>query len=186
MPLVRQFQTYYVINLNHYAMPWGGSTYSKIMTKDFPSEYLVADDYTLDGTKAAAFLHPVSVLNAYYIDGLAEGHFSIYNESTVTAFAVTAYVATLKKTPDVPGAASTLGAYSGSISSDNDVLTEDYFTLPILINVDHELVEAAERLILELSYTCATDTFNATGIAHANDSANIDGQIKVPFAPEGG
>jgi len=185
MGLSRQYQTYSVVHLNHYDITWAGIAYNKILVKDFPSEYLVTEDYTCDVSHTAEFLYPVSVLNKYYLDGLAEGMFSIYNESTTTAYDVTAYVINIKKSPDVGGGDETLGTYSNTISSDNSVPTEDYLSLPIYINIDHKLVEEDERLLLEVSYTCAGDTLGDTGIAHANDRTNADGYIKIPYAPEG-
>jgi len=182
MPIEANYKTYYAIHLNHWSETWGGVTYNKLLVKDFPDSNLVSTATT----KASSidFLYPRLVENKYILDGLAEGHFTLYNDNASTVTTVTAYTVSVKKTDDVPSNETILGSYTKNISSDNSVATRSYLTLPIYMttsNTPKISVDANEKLILHIEFTGGSDLC----ISHANDSDNIDIEIKLPYAPTG-
>ena len=183
MPVTRQYQTYYGIYLTHYESSWGGNTYHEVLVKEFPSEYLSSATIS-SGATDVTFMYPSLYLNKYYIDGVVEGHVSIYNESPSDTYYCREYGVQLLKSDDVPSNESVLGSYTYTLSSSSAILPEDYLTLPVFIPVEHELVEEDERLLFRF-YFYTSEATDACGVAHYNDSSIIDMQIKVPYAPEG-
>ena len=179
MSNLTQYQTYYAIHLDHYSETWGGNEYNKQITKEFPNEYLITTDYT--NASSADFLYPMLYKNIYLLDSVADGHLTLYNQSTSTPTAVTSYTVSIKKTDDVPSNETTLGSYTNSITTDNSVGTDDYLTLPIFINITKQVVNENEKLILHIDFTGGSDLC----IAHANDSSIIDTKITLPYAPQG-
>ena len=186
MPIEANYETYYAIKLAHYEYSWGGKTYGGsntdgILVKDFPSQYLVSVPTT--ATTEISFIYPRPITPKVFLDGTAEGHFSIYNNSTTTEYSVSSYTAQILKTDNVPSNEEVLGSYYGVISTDNSVATNDYLTIPFFIQLTEKELNAEEKIIFRVSYT-----FNGSSdlcVGHENDSSVIDCQIKVPFAPEG-
>ena len=186
-PIEANYETYYAIKLAHYEYSWGGRSYGGtnndgILVKDFPSEYLVSVPTT--PTTSIYFLYPRNITPKAFLDGTAEGHFSIYNNSTTTEYSVSLYSVQILKGSDVPESTEVLGSYYGVISTDNSVATEDYLTLPFFIQIEEKELNADEKLILYLTFS-SDDVSDDLCVGHENDSSIIDCQIKVPFAPEG-
>ena len=187
MPIEANYETYYAIKLAHYDYSWGGRYYGGtnndgILVRDFPSDYLVSVPTT--ATSGMYFIYPRPITPKAFLDGMAEGHFSIYNNSTVTTYSVTSYEVIIMKSDDVPNNETIIGSYYNSISTDNSVPTEDYLTLPFYISIEEKELNADEKLILYLNFS-SNDTLDDLCIGHENDSSIVDCQIKVPFAPEG-
>ena len=175
-----QYNTYYGVYLNHIDETWGGLTYNKILVTEFPNEYLSTTSYELGQT--ARLLYLTLWKNKYYIDGIVEGHVSLYNESSTGSATLTSFTVSLRKTDDVPSNETVLGSYTKTISSDNIINKEDYLTLPVYMNVDKQLIDEGEKLLIYLEHNASAAS---VGWAHANDSTTIDMQIKIPFAPSG-
>lgn len=178
MSNLRQYQTYYGVHLVHHSESWGGETYNKLLVKEFPNEYISTTSYTMGAI--STFIYPTLVMNKYYLDGVASGHVTLYNDDSTTSYTITNYIVTLYKTGDMPGDKTTIGSVSNTISSENVVWKEDYLTLPVYMNIDKKLVEEDEKLLLELEHDGNT---THVGWAHANDRNVVDMQIKIPFAP---
>ena len=174
----RQYQTFYGIDLDHYEEVWAGTTYTKILVKDYPDSDLKSTVSTK--TDSASFIYPMVYENVYYLDGIATGHITLYND-TGSATTVTDYTVTLKKTDDVPSNETVLGSYSHTLSTGSSITAADWLTLPIKINLNKQVIEANEKLILTISYTC-TDNI---AISHENDSTLEDIKIKIPFITAG-
>jgi hypothetical protein len=100
MPIEANYEEYYGVKLQHYTYSWGGITYgginnNGILVKDFPNEYLISVVTT--NVLTMKFLYPRPITPKAYIDGTAEGHFSIYNKHSTTTSNVTSYIVYLKK-----------------------------------------------------------------------------------------
>ena len=179
MVIEAHYKEYYGVHLNHYSHSWGGVTYNKVLVTAFPDSNLVSTDTTKSAD--VSFLYPRLVTNKTYIDGTAEGHITVYNNDS-GATTVTAFTVTLKKTKDVASSATALGSYTGTISSDNSVAATGYLTLPFFMTIDQGILEANEKLFFNVKFT---SDGSLMCVSHANDSADIDIYIKVPFAPSG-
>jgi len=179
MPIEANYKTYYAIHLNHYSTAWAGNTYNKILVTEFPDENLVSTVTT--NATSADFLYPRLITNKTYLDGVAEGHITLYNNGSTTT-TVTNFTVSLKKTDDVPNNETVLGSYTKSISADNNIASSNYLTLPFYMPIDKQTLNENEKLIFHIEYT--TDSSDLC-ISHANDSSNIDIKIKVPYAPTG-
>ena len=185
MGVLRQYQTYHAISLEHWSIVWSGDTYSKLLVKDYPSEYLVSDDYVTDNP--ASFIYPSSYASKYYLDGIAEGHISIFNTSTTNddAGTVTQYSVKLESLDNNGSEPTTIFDITRSVSSEGSVPSSDYLSLPIYATIDKKLVEADQKLRLTISFAGADPSSGNLYIACANDSANVDVEIRVPYAPSG-
>jgi len=179
MPIEANYKTYYGIHLNHYSTTWAGNTYNKILVTEFPDSNLVSTDTT--NASSADFLYPRLISNKAYIDGVAEGHITLFNNGS-SSTTVTSFTVSLKKTDDVPSNETVLGSYTASISSDNSVAASGYLTLPFFMPIDKQTLDENEKMILHVEYVSGSSDMC---IAHANDSSNIDIRIKIPFAPVG-
>ena len=113
-----------------------------------------------------------------------EGHVSIYNSDSSVTYYCSSYGVELRKTEDVPSSEVVLGSSHRTISSASAIQPEDYLTLPVFINIDKALIEPNERLLFRFYFNLSTST-DACGVAHANDSSNVDMMIKIPYAPTG-
>lgn len=182
MSVTRMYTTYYGVDLNHYSDTWGGVTYNKILVKEYPNEFLSTVSNTLDDD-SITFMYPTLYKNKYYLDGVAEGHLSIYNQHSTTTYQVTDFTVNIKKTDDVPNNETTIGTYTKTLSANNDVPPEDYLTLPIYINIEKQIVNPSERILLNLEIT--HNGGNDVGFSHWNDSSIPDLKIKIPYAPQG-
>ena len=180
MSNLTQYQTYYGIHLDHYSETWGGNEYNKMLTKSFPNVNLISTA-TSSTASEIKFLYPTLYKNVYYLDGVANGHITLYNKSTSTATSVTAYTVSIKKTDDEPGNETTLGSYTNSITTDNSLPTHNYLTLPVFVDITKQVVNEGEKLILSISVTGGDDIC----LSHANDSSDIDIKIELPYAPQG-
>ena len=185
MGVLRQMQTYYAIHLEHFSLDWSGDIYDTLLVKDFPSEYL-SGDYSQD-VRELAFIYPSMYSAKYYLDGIAEGYFSVFNSSTGTddTGTVSSYTVTLESTPDAVGEETTIFTITRTVSTANSVASSSYLSLPIYAPIDAKLVNADEKLILTLSFTGTQPSSGYLGIACANDATNIDNLIKIPYAPSG-
>jgi hypothetical protein len=177
MPIEANYKEYYAIHLDHYSTVWAGNTYNKILVTEFPDLNLVSTVTTY--ASSAKFVYPRIITNKCYVDGVAEGHITLYNNSTSTA-TTTNYTVTLSKTEDVPSTETTLGTYSKTISTGNTLTSKSYLTLPFYINIDKKPLNENEKLLLYIAHTST----GSMCICHANDSSNIDVKIRVPYAPE--
>jgi hypothetical protein len=185
MSVLRQYQDYYAIHLEHYSLDWAGETYDTLLVKEFPSEYLEGD-YSQD-TRELSFIYPSMYANKYYLDGIAEGYFSVTNTSTTNddTGTVQSYTVKLESTIDNAGEEQTIFDITRTISTGNSVASSSYLSLPIYAPIDKKLVGANEKLILTVSFTGTQPSSGYLGIACANDSTNIDNHIKIPYAPSG-
>ena len=178
--ITRQYQTYYGIHLNHHEETWGGNTYNKILVKEYPHEDLSTTD-TTDAT-SITFLLPQMYMYKYYLDGITEGWFTLYNQDTSNSATLDSFTVSLLKTEDVPNDETTLGSKTMSLSSDNTINASSYLKVPIFIFLDKQVVEAGNKLILKLE---VSTTGGDVVFSHANDSTNQDVKIKIPYAPTG-
>jgi len=185
MSVLRQYQDYYAIHLTHYSLDWAGNTYNTLLVKEFPSEYLEGD--LSQDVRTMSFIYPSMYANKYYLDGIAEGYFSVTNTSTTNddTSKVTSYTVTLEKTPNRPGETETIFTITRLVSTASSVASSSYLSLPIYAQIDKKLIEANEKLILTVSFTGVQPSNGYLGIACANDSDNIDNHIKIPYAPSG-
>ena len=185
MSILRQYQTYYPISLIHWELDWAGSTYNELLVKDYPTDYLESNDY-IDDT-SASFIYPSMYANKYYLDGIAEGHISIYNASTTPDDdgEIDDYTVALVSTPDEANAETEIFSITRTLSASNSVATESYLSLPIYASIDKKLVNANEKLILTIEFTDAA-TGGDLQIACANiQTGGSDAEIKIPYAPTG-
>jgi len=169
-------QTYYGVHLDHVNEIWGGNTYQKVLVQDYPFEELVSTPSTAAST--VDFLYPHLIKNRYYLDGVAEGHFTVYNSHATNNMTVTAYTVTLLKTDDVPSNTETIGGYSNSISSNNVVAAKNFLSLPVFMNISKGFVDENQKLILRINVTSSDGTLC---ICHDNDSVYEDVKIILPF-----
>jgi len=178
--ITRQYQTYYGIHLDHHEEVWGGNTYNKILVK----QYLNADISTTDTTDATSitFLLPQMYMYKYYLDGMTEGWFTLYNQDTSNNATLDSFTVSLLKTEDVPNAEVALGSKTMNLSSNNTISKSGYLKVPIFIYLDKQVVEAGNKLLLRLEIST---TGGDVIFYHANDSSNEDVKIKIPYAPTG-
>lgn len=187
-----QYEQYYGIHLNHYSDTWGGKTYNKMLTKEYPSEDLQSTASTQ--ISEVTFLYPKLVGNPTYVDGIAEGHFTIYNSNSGASVTVTAYTVSLKKTDDVASNETILGAVTTNISTDNIILKSGTYTdhingtggdllvVPFYIPLSHQKIDYSERILLTLKFT---STGGTPWIGHYNGGDPDDIKIKIPYSPGG-
>lgn len=171
-----QKRVYYGINLEHHDYSWGGVTYNELLMTEFPNSNLEYTELTQD--TSISFLYETLIQNVFHIDGIADGHFTLYNSHASGTATVTAFTATLKKTEDAPSSESTLGSVTETISTKNTIAPGAYLTLPINIPISHEEVGSDEKLILYIEYTSTGGTVN---FSHANDSSDVDVRIRIPY-----
>jgi len=188
MANVRQYQTYFGVHLVHWEQEWGNIAYNKMLTKSLPvaDDFIETEDYTAEHN--ASFLYPLKYLNAYYLDGLLEGWFSIYNSNALTTYDIESYTVKLQKSNNIQAVPTDLVSYTNTLSTVSTVPTESYLTMPIYVDINHQLIEENEKLILyvEITATTDTDTPKNLSVAHANTTTGgVDLQIKIPYAPEG-
>ena len=179
--ITRQYQTYYGIHHYHHTESWAGTTYNKILVKEYPDSDISTSSYTIN--KDVSFLYPTLYKNRYYLDGTAEGHIKIYNTHSTTTYNVTSYTVTLKKTPNIPGDETTLGSQTETITSSNNVPPEDYIVLPIVMNINKQRVDENEKILLNIVFT-GNDSSDLA-VEHFNDSTIESIKIKLPYAPTG-
>ena len=182
MPIEAQYVTYYGIHLYHYSYPWGGNTYNKLLVTEFPNENL--ENKSVTSSNDVTFIYPRLVGNPVHVDGVAEGHITLYNNtadvggggSNVT---INSYTVSLKKTADVPGAEEILGSYTHSLVTSNSLGGYQYLTLPVYIVIEKKKLEANEKILLNITFN--SDGGGVPNISHALDPDNIDIQIKIPY-----
>lgn len=177
--------------MNHYDDTWGGKNYNKILTKEYPSEDLQSTASTQNSS--ATFYYPKLVGNPAYMDGVTEGHFTLYNSSSVASCTVTEYTVTIKKTDDVAANETTLGSKTVSLSIDNILLKAGTYTdwadsgsaggplliLPIYIDIDKQKIAVNEKLLFSIVFTYTGGT---PWIGHYNGSDPDDIKLKIPYA----
>ena len=190
MPIEANYKTYYGIHLNHYSYTWGGVTYNKLLTQDYPSDELISTASTQSTT--TDFLYPRLVGNPTYIDGVAEGHITLFNSNSSTSVTLDNFTVTLYKTDDIPNNESTVGTYSLVPSGDNiiwktgevsdDGTKSDTLVLPVYMPISKKKVDVDEKLYLTISYS---STGGTVWIGHYNGTDPDDIKIKIPYSPAG-
>jgi len=181
MPIEANYEIYYGINLNHYQYTWGGISYNNFLLTEYPDSNLVSTVTT--NITTLDFIYPRLITNKTYLDGTAEGHFTLYNNDPSSATAISSYTVTLLKTTDVPSSIETIGSYTNDISSTSNIIaSKGYLTLPIYIVISKKPLNENEKIILRIAYTSSNTNIC---ICHANDNSDVDIKIKIPFAPTG-
>ena len=165
------------------------------MTKEYPSEELKSSPST--NSTSADFLYPKLVGNPAYIDGIAEGQITLFNDSSNTTVTIDDYTVTLYKTDNVPSNETQIGTYSQTISSYN-ILTpintiwtvanggnddEDTLVLPVYMPISKKKIDVDEKLYLhiEFSTTSSTNIY----IGHYNGTDPDDIKLNIPYAATG-
>lgn len=176
MPITAQYQTYYGIHLNHWTERWGNTDYNKILTK----EYFSADAVETGSTAIAStitFLYPRIVSTGYFLDGIAGGHFKLYN-TTGGALTVTDYTITVAKINN-NGTSTNLAIHDETISY--SLPAGDIVALPIQLSFSESEVKANEKLVLKLDVT------GSAGIVFMHFNGLLDGEaeieLRLPYAP---
>jgi len=178
--ITRQYQTYYGIHLNHHKEVWAGNTYNKILVKEYLHEDLLTSDIT-DDTRIS-FLIPQMYMYKYYLDGMGEGWFTLYNQDTNNDATLNSFTVSISKTKDVPNAEIILASKTMSLTTDNTIAASTYLKLPIFAYFEKQVVEAGNKIILTLEI----DTTGGDVVfSHANDSNTVDVKIRIPYAPTG-
>ena len=181
MGVTRLYQTYYGVHLHHWTEPWGGTNYNKFLVKD----YLDADVYSspsTTGASAITFLNYGVYKNVYYLDGVAEGHFRLYNNHASDTTSLTSFTVTIQKIDDA-GTTTDLAAHSETLSSPSSIAAGQFVALPVRLNIDKAKIEADEKLALKLEISGGNDKLV---FYHDNSSSNNDIEIKLPYAPVAG
>jgi len=181
-PIEAQYVVYYGIDLTHAVYTWAGTSYTKQLVTEYPSEELVSSVSTEDSTNAR-FLYPKLVGNPTYVDGVAEGHFTIANGHASEGIVVTNYTISLIKTNNVPNNETIIGTYQNSPSSMASISAGTYLTFPIAMNISKQKVDEDEKLILEIDLTITGS--GQCDIQHYNGGNPDDIKIKIPYAPIG-
>ena len=188
-PIEANYKIYYGIHLNHYSYTWGGNTYNKLLTQEYPSDELQSTAST--NSASANFLYPRLVGNPTYIDGVAEGHVTLFNSSSAASATIDDYTVALYKTNDLASNEDQLGTYSISISADNVIFKtgeyddhghSDTLVLPVYIPILKQKVDVDEKIYLAISYTSSS---GSVWIGHYNGTDPDDIKIKIPYAPMG-
>jgi len=176
MVFTTQKRTYYGVIIDDYTKTWGGLDYNTFLMDEIVNENL---NYT-DTTDAddIRFLLPFSPASSYVIDGVVEGFFAVYNAHAADTSTLNSYTVSLKKTADVPSAETTLATMSNTLSSET-IAKETYGYYPIYFDVDQKTVDAEDELLL--LYLSMDFTDGDLEWSHANDSANIDLEVSIPF-----
>jgi len=174
-----QYQTYYGIHLNDHTEIWGGNNYNKILVKSYPDENLSTTGST-DLTDPVDFLYPPLIQNAYSLDGVAEGHITLYNHTGSSA-TFSDYTVSIKKVAE-DGTVTDLASHTESFATSRTVTAGNYYTLPIFVNISKQKVKAMEKLLLRISVTVDSGTLS---LSHENDSSTSDIKIKIPYARTG-
>ena len=181
MAISKLFQTYYAIDLEHLSESWGSNTYTKILVKEYPDSALVSTVSTQSAD--VTFLYPHQPTNVYYLDGVAEGHITLVNWHAADTTTVTGYTVRLRKTDNTPDNETTLGTYTGTISTGNTISAAGgELRLPIFMNIDGQKVGEDEKLLLNITYNSSGGT---PCVKHELDSADPDIKIKIPYASTG-
>lgn len=165
-----------------------------MLTTDYPSEELKSEAST--NSTNADFIYPRLVGNPTYIDGIAEGHFTLFNSDSGASVTVTDFTVTLKKTDNVPDNATTLGTYSNTISTENVITKtgdiwaevdggndeEDTLVLPFYINIAKQKIDVDEKILLSIEVSATGGTM---WIGHYNGSDPDDVKLRLPYVPAG-
>jgi len=176
-PIEAQYRVYYAIHLNHYSYPWGGTTYNKLLVTEYPNYDLSSVTFTQAST--AKFLYPRLVGNPTYVDGVAEGHFFLWNSHAADTTTINSYTVTLIKTPNVSDNETTLGIDAETLTANNTIVAKGTLCLPIYMNIDHIKLSKNDKIILQIDYT--DDGAGTVNIIHDNDSTLEDIKIKIPY-----
>jgi len=180
--ITRLYQTYYGVHLHHWTENWGGNAYNKFLVKD----YLDADVYsepTSDGASAITFLNYGLYKNVYYLDGVAEGHFRLYNNHASDTTELTSFTVTIQKIDDA-GTTTDLAAHTETLSSPSSITAGQFVACPIRLNIEKAKIEASEKLLLKLEFSAGQN--DKLIFYHDNSSTDEDVKIKLPYAPVGG
>ena len=179
-----QYQTYYAVHLNHHTESWGAASWNKILVTSVVDENLVQTGSTsITSSTTVSFLYPPLIQSKYYLDGVAEGHFTLYKKGTGTGW-INQYSVTLLKL-DEAGNYTTLASISETTGSIT-IATLNYLTLPIYMNISQAVVNEREKLVLRIGVTCSNGTPSiGMQVSHELYSDAKDIEISLPFAPTG-
>lgn len=169
-----QKETYYGMYLTDWTYSWGGRSYNNYLMTEFVDENLRYNSTT--DADDIRYLLPYAPGNVYVIDGWCEGFFTVYNADGSNSTTFDSYDVYLKKTEDAADSEETLGTMS--VSPDDTVNIESYGTYPIYFDVDEQSVSEGELLLLHLNMSFTDGDLEWS---HANDSSNVDLEIKIPI-----
>jgi len=175
------------IALEHWSETWAGETYNTLLVKEFPSEYLIPlnDEPDYVPGDDVSFIYPLMYANKYYLDGIIEGHISIYNSSAADTADIDSYTVSLSKQKDTDITPTVLATMTRTITTYNTIPTEDYLTLPLYMPITRQRVDANEKLIWRTQFTASGAGAEDCGVACANDSSVLDMKVVLPYAPTG-
>lgn len=181
MPITAQYQTYYGIHLNHWTETWGGVNYKKLLVKDTPDIECVSTVTSPCISSTVSFIMPELVIGKYYIDGIASGHFHLYNMGT-SAHTVSSVSVTLCLVNSI-GSIRDIGMYETTLSY--SIVSLDIIAIPFYINIAKAEVLENEKIVLFIQ--CDVSSSN---ILYYHDIEPSDGSmdvlIKIPYASGGG
>lgn len=180
MAITAQYKKYYGVHLNHWTESWGNVDYNKLLVKEYLDEEIISTP-TCVSTSTITFLYPELVKSSYYLNGIAKGHFKVYNKHPSTSTTITGYIVTLKKINNA-GTETDLGEYIGTIAADNSVAALDYIAIPFFLNLSKAEVTENEKLAFSLDITGGSDLC----FAFDNWAATEDLKIEIPFSPTTG
>lgn len=176
MPITAQYQTYYGIHLNHRTETWGGIDYNKILVKDTPDIECVSTIST-NCTSTASFMLPDLIKNKFYLDGLAYGHFHLYNWSSSVSDTITSVSITLKTLNNV-GTYNDIGVYTAILTYILNI--GDIIAVPFSMNLDKIDISENEKIVLTLQAT--TDAHTAFYHDIVATEGNMDIELILPYA----
>jgi hypothetical protein len=154
--------------------------WNKFLVTEYMDEYLVVTASTdFDGTNPLRFLYSPLVQGAYYLEGVAHGHFTLYN--TTSTITITGYTVNLSKL-STSGTYTSLGTVTNTISADNTIAAHGYLTLPIRMIINKAYVGPQEKIVLSINVVESSTT---CALVHDNDATENDIEINIPFAPTG-
>lgn len=175
-----EYQVFHPIHLVHHSESWGNAVWNKFLVTEYMDEDLVVTASTdFDGTNSLKFLYSPLVQGAYYLEGIAHGHFTLTNTSGTAT--VTGYTVNLSKLDDA-GNYTSLGTVTNTIAAGNTIAVGGYLTLPIRMIIAKAAVNANEKIVLSISIV---ESGTSCALAHDNDSTENDCEINIPFAPTG-
>ena len=182
MSIVRQYQTYYGIHLYHWTENWGSNSYNKFLSKEIAD----TDSKTCGSTDADSsitFLYPLLTQNEYYIDGVAEGVFNIYN-SGASGTLLTDFTVSLLKISN-SGVSTELASHQEVLGTLQLIDASDYCSYTFKLLISKQLVSENEKIALKLSITEGASGGDKLKFLHFNDSGE-DVWVKIPYVPSSG
>ena len=171
-----KYQTLYGMQLDDWTKSWGGVSYNTYLTEQ--SDYFNGNLNNTATTDAddIRFLYPKAPSNTYYLDGLLEGFFTVYNADGGSTATFTSYTAYLKYTEDASDSEVTIESFANTVS--DSIGTTSYGVYPIMMFLEHEEIPKATRLLLHINIVHSGGDLE---FSHANDDTNHDLMVRIPF-----